>query len=162
MAIMKWKRASCPEVSGELDSQNLLDRFQEDWDRLFGWTRYPEAAGLFDRSAFPRIDVAETEDGCTVWAEVPGLDKKDLNLTIAANVLTLKGEKKSPTKAAVEKDRSRLFRDETWSGSFHRSLSLPESVDPRQVSAEFRDGILKITVGKKKEHRPRAISVAVR
>jgi HSP20 family protein len=146
----------------ELDSQNLLDRFQDDWDRLFGWTRFPEAAGLFDRSAFPLIDVVETEEGVTIWAEVPGLDKKELDLSIAGNVLTLKGEKKAPAKADKDKDRNRLLRDETWSGSYHRSLSLPDSVDPEKVSAEFRDGILKITVAKKKEHKPRQIAVAVR
>jgi HSP20 family protein len=145
----------------ELDSQNLLDRFQDDWDRLFGWTRFPEAAGLFDRSAFPLIDVVETEEGVTIWAEVPGLDKKELDLSIAGNVLTLKGEKKAPAK--VEKENgNRLLRDETWSGSYHRSLSLPDSVDPDKVNAEFRDGILKITVSKKKEHKPRQIAVAVR
>jgi HSP20 family protein len=144
----------------ELDSQNLLDRFQDDWDRLFGWTRFPEAAGLFDRSAFPLIDVVETAEGVTIWAEVPGLDKKELDLSIAGNVLTLKGEKKAPAK--VEKDSNRLLRDETWSGSYHRALSLPDSVDPEKVSAEFRDGILKITVAKKKEHKPRQIAVAVK
>jgi len=148
-------------MTRELDSQNLLDRFQEDWDRLFGWTRFPEAAGLFDRSAFPLIDVVETEDGVTLWAEVPGLDKKELDLSIAGNVLTLKGEKKAPAKAE-KSDRNRLLRDETWSGSYHRSLSLPDSVDPDKVTAEFRDGILKITVAKKKEHKPRQIPVAVR
>ena len=148
-------------IARELDSQSLLDRFQEDWDRLFGWTRFPEAAGLFDRSAFPLIDVVETEEGVTIWAEVPGLDKKELDLSIAGNVLTLKGEKKAPAKAE-KSDRHRLLRDETWSGSYHRAISLPDSVDPDKVSAEFHDGILKITVAKKKEHKPRQIAVAVR
>lgn len=161
MAIVKWKRASYPEVPSNYDSQSLLDRFQDDWDRLFGWTRFPEAAGLFDRSAFPLIDVVETEEGCTIWAEVPGLDRKDLDLSIAGNVLTLKGEKKSPAKGG-EQEKSRLYRDETWSGSFHRALSLPDSVDPEKVSAEFGDGVLKIAVAKKKELKPRQIPVAVR
>ncbi len=160
MAHALWKRTSYPEVPSEYDSQNLLDRFQEDWDRLFGWTRFPEAAGLFDRSAFPRLDVVETEDGCTIWAEIPGLDKKDLDLSITANVLTLKGEKK-PNPQKTE-DRTRLYRDEIWSGKFQRALSLPDSVDPDKVSAEFRDGILQITIAKKKEHKPRQIAVAVR
>lgn len=160
MAHALWKRASYPEVPGEYDSQSLLDRFQDDWDRLFGWTRFPEAAGLFDRSAFPRLDVVETEEGCTIWAELPGLEKKDLDLSITANVLTLKGEKKpNPQK---NEDKTRLYRDEIWSGKFQRALSLPESVDPDKVSAEFRDGILRITVAKKKEHKPRQIAVAVR
>jgi len=146
----------------DFDSQNLLDRFQDDWDRLFGWTRFPEAAGLFDRSAFPLIDVVETEEGCTLWAEVPGLEKKDLDLSIASNVLTIKGEKKGPAQGQEGKEKTRLYRDETWRGSFHRSLSLPESVDPDKVEAEIRDGILKITVVKKVEYKPRPIAVTVR
>ena len=160
MAILKWKRASYPEASSELDSLNLLERFQDDWDRVFGWSRFPEASGLFDRSVSPPLDVVETEHEVVVWADMPGLEKKDLEVSVAANVLTLKGEKPSPAKA--EKDRDRVYRDETWSGSFHRSLSLPDSVDSDQVSAEFRDGVLKVTLAKKAEHEPRQIPVAVR
>jgi len=147
MAILKWKRASYPEASS-------------DWDLIFGWSPFPESSGLFDRSVSPSIDVVETEHEVTLWADVPGLDRKDLDLSVTANVLTLKGEKKAPGKA--DKDRSRVFRDETWSGSFHRSLSLPDSVDPQQVSAEFKDGVLKVTLAKKPEHQPRQIAVAVR
>ncbi len=133
----------------DLDALNLL----------WGLSRFPTTAGLFDRSVSPTVDMAETVDDCTIWVEVPGLDKKDLDLSIAANVLTLKGEKKSPPKA---KENSNVYRDELWSGSFQRSLSLPETVDPEKVNAEFRDGILKITIAKKLESKPRQIPVAVR
>jgi HSP20 family protein len=160
MAILKWKRASYPEAFNELDSLDFLDRFQEDWNRLFGWKGFPETTGLFDRSDSPAVDAVETEEACTVWAEIPGLDRKDIELSIAANVLSLKGEKKSP--ANGEKGRDRLFRDETWTGSFQRSISLPNSVDPEKVTAEFRDGILKVIIAKKSEHKPRQIPVAVR
>jgi HSP20 family protein len=160
MAILKWKRASYPEASSELDPLNFLNRFQEDWDRFFGWKGFPETAGLFDRSDSPAVDVVETEEDCTVWAEIPGLDRKDIELSIAANVLTLKGEKKDPSKD--KKDRDRLYRDETWTGTFQRSLSLPDSIDPDKATAEFRDGVLKVTMKKKAEHKPRQIPVAVR
>ena len=160
MAILKWKRASYPEASSEFDSPNFLARFQDDWERLFGWRGFPETTGLFDRTDSPAIDVVETEEGCEIWADVPGLDRKDIELSIAANVLTLRGEKKSPDKG--EKGQDRLYRDETWTGTFQRSLSLPDSVDPDKVSAEFRDGVLKVTVLKKAEHKPRQIPVAVR
>lgn len=160
MAILKWKRVSYPETPNELDSLDFSDRFQEDWNRLFGWQGSAETTGLLDRSDSPAIDVVETEEACTVWAEIPGLDKKDLELSIAANVLTLKGEKKSPAKG--EKDRDRLYRDETWTGNFQRSVSLPNTVDPDKVTAEFRDGVLKVIITKKAEHKPRQIAVVVR
>src|SRR5688572_25002709 len=130
MAILKWKRTSSPEAE---DSWSLLERFQDDWDRLFGWSRFPQTAGLFDRTVTPAIDVVETEKDIVVWADVPGLDRKDLDLSVTGNVLTLKGEKKVPSKADEDKDR--VYRDETWTGNFHRSLSLPVSADPQQVSA---------------------------
>lgn len=160
MAILRWKRASAPETTGSLDAYDALERFQEEMDRWWGWSRYPESSGLFDRSAYPALDVVETAEGCTVWADVPGLDKKDLDLSVTANVLTLKGEKKVSEKAA--KDRSRLFRDETWSGTFQRSVTLPDTIDTNKVTAEFRDGVLKVTFNRKPEHKPRQIPVLVK
>lgn len=160
MAIMKWKRASSPEISETMDALSALERFQDEMDRLFGWSPYPETTGLFDRSLYPSLDVVETEEGCTIWADLPGLDKKDLDLSVTANVLTVKGEKRDPSQAT--KNRGRLFRDETWTGSFQRSVSLPPTVDTNKVAAEFADGVLKVTVAKKAEHKPRAIPVLVK
>ncbi len=160
MAILKWKRVSYPDAPNELDALDFSDRFQEDWNRLFGWQGFPETTGLLDRSDSPAIDVAETAEDCTVWADIPGLDRKDLQLSITANVLTLKGEKKAPAKG--EKDKDRLYRDETWTGNFQRSVSLPNSVDPDKVAAEFHEGVLKITISKKAEHKPRQIAVVVK
>ena len=149
-------------VTYDWDSQRVLERFQEDWDRLWGLARYPRSAGLFDRSNAPNIDVAETEGDCTLWIDVPGLEKKDIELTIAANVLTLKGEKHPPRSAKAPKDNERVYRDETWTGSFERSLALPDSVDPEKVTAEIQDGVLKVVMAKKAELKPRSIPVAVR
>jgi HSP20 family protein len=160
MAILKWRRASSPDVAGSMDAYDALERFQDEMDRWLGWSRYPETTGLFDRSVYPSLDVVETADGCTVWADVPGLDKKDLDLSLTANVLTLKGEKKTSAKEA--KDRTRSFRDETWTGSFQRSVSLPATVDTNKVTAEFRDGVLKVSFAKKPEHKPRQIPVLVK
>ena len=95
---MKWNQVSYPDAPSELDPVAFFDRYQDDWNRLFGWREVPETTGLFDRSDSPAIDVVETAEGCIVWAEIPGLDRKDLELSIAANVLTLMGEKKSPAK----------------------------------------------------------------
>jgi HSP20 family protein len=159
-AILTWKRASSPETTGAWDAFESLERLQSELDRWIGWSRYPENSGLFDRSAYPALDVIETAEGCTVWADIPGLDRKDLDLSVTANVLTLKGEKKAPK--TKDKDRSRVFRDETWTGSFQRSVSLPDTVDPDKVTAEFRDGILKVTFAKKPEHKPRQIPVLAR
>jgi len=159
MAMLQWRRASSPATTGT-DAYDTLERLQDELDRWLGWSRYPETTGLFDRSVFPAIDVVETVDGCTVWVDVPGLDKKDLELAVTANVLTLKGEKKSAEKA--KKDKDRTLRDETWTGSFQRSISLPDSVDTNKANAEFHDGVLKVTFAKKPEHKPRQIPVLMK
>ena len=143
----------------ELDSLSLIEQFQDDWDRIFGWSRFPAASGLFDRSVSPSVDVVETEAEVVLWADVPGLGKEDLELTVAANVLTLKGEKKHPAKGGKGKDT--VYRDETWTGNFQRSLSLPDTVDSDQVTAEFRDGVLKVSIAKKPEHKPRQIAISI-
>jgi len=146
-------------TNGVLDAFDTLDRLQSELDRWVGWGRSPEASGLFDRSVYPALDVVESAEGCTVWADIPGLDRKDLELTVTGNVLTLKGEKSAPKK----KDQARReFRDETWTGSFQRSVSLPDTVDPDKVTAEFQNGTLKVTFAKKPEHKPRQITVVSR
>ncbi len=142
MAIVKWKRASYPGAPSDQDSEVFFRRIQEDWDRLFGWSPYSATSGLFDSRVSPSFDLMETAEGCTVWADLPGLDKKDLELTVAGNVLTLKGGK--------DKEQ------------FQRSLSLPETVDPNKIAAEYRDGVLTVTLAKRPEHKPRQIPVAVR
>jgi HSP20 family protein len=136
---------------------DLLDLLQEG-ENLWGWSRIPSTAGLFDRSVSPRIDLLEGKQDCTLWVDVPGLDKNDLELSITGNVLTVQGEKKA---SPPGKDKERVYRDETWSGRFQRTLSLPDTVDPATVSAEFHDGVLKVTIAKKAEHQPRLIPVAV-
>lgn len=141
-------------------SRALWERFQEDWDQLFGWSRFPETSGLFDRSVTPTLDVVETEEEVTVWADLPGVDRKDLELSVTANVLTIKGEKRGEDSS--EQSRERVYRDETWSGSFQRSLALPDSADTEKVNAEFRDGVLRIDITKRAEHKPRQIAVTAR
>lgn len=160
MAILRWKRASSPDTAGVMDAYDAFERFQDELDHWLAGVRYPEASGLFDRSQYPALDVVETADGCTVWADVPGLDKKDLDLSVTANVLTLKGEKKTP--ARKDKEGDRVFRDETWTGSFQRSVSLPDTVDTNKATAEFQDGVLTVKFSRKPEHKPRQITVSAR
>lgn len=159
MAILRWKRASSPDTTGVMDAYDAFERFQDELDHWLATGRYPETSGLFDRSQYPALDIVETPEGCTVWADIPGLDKKDLDLSVTSNVLTLKGEKKTPPK---DKSGGRVFRDETWSGSFQRSVSLPDTVDTNKVTAEFGDGVLTIKIARKPEHKPRQIAVSVR
>jgi HSP20 family protein len=117
--------------------------------------RLPATTGLFDRPVSPAIDIVENPGDFKVICELPGIDLKDINVSITANVLTLKGEKKVET----EEKRGKYYRKESRSGSFQRTLSLPSSVDAEKVSAELKNGILTITLPKREEEKPKQITV---
>jgi HSP20 family protein len=136
-----------------LDQVQGIDRLQREINRLFDFPRGAETRGLFDRTVSPAVDVVETEDGYVVFADLPGIEARDIDISVAGSVLTLKGKRK-----AAER-RGEVYRKETWEGTFQRTLSLPAGVDPDKVTAVFRDGVLEVTIGKREEARPRRISV---
>ncbi len=149
MAIRRWQATELSDVIGE------LERMQNEMDRVFGYQADLETRGLFDENLAPAVDVIETKDDYVVYADIPGVDGKDLDVSIAGTVLTIKGEKRS----AGEKDRRKIFRRETWSGTFQRTLSLPESVDPDKVEARLSEGVLRLSIAKRPELKPRQIAI---
>ncbi len=150
MNLMRWNG------NNELDPAKDFERLHNEIDKLFNFS-YPDAGGLFDRHISPSVDIIETADDLKVQMDVPGVDKKDLDISIAGNVLTVKGEKQS-TKT---NDKAKRYRSDSWSGSFQRTLSLPGTVNPEKVSAAMKDGVLVITVAKREESKPKQISVKV-
>ena len=136
-----------------LDPARGLERLQQEINRLFDFPRSAESRGLFDRTVSPPVDVAETGDGFVVQVDLPGIEAKDIDISVAGNILTLKGERKA------RGHRGEVYRKDTWEGSFQRTLSLPATVDPDRVSASFTQGVLEVTIGKREEARPRRIAV---
>jgi HSP20 family protein len=149
MAIVKWKR------DGLLDPVSELTRLQDEINRLFDLDFAPISNGLFDRRVSPPVDITESDEEFTVTCDLPGVDQKNLDISIAGNVLTIKGEKKG---VDTEKDR-RVFKRETWSGTFQRTLSLPETVDTEKIDATMKDGVLTISFPRREEVKPRQISI---
>ncbi|GAB1482975.1 hypothetical protein MASR2M78_17910 [Treponema sp.] len=139
--------------SPELGMTDQLSRLQHELGRFFDLGF--DNAGLLDRSIAPAADLLETRDEYVLYVDLPGIEKKNLELTAENHALTLKGEKKEPKKDI------RFFRQETWSGSFQRTISLPSAADPENIRAEFVNGVLSVRIGKRKELMPRQISVAV-
>jgi len=152
MALIKWKNRDL------YDPWSDFRTLQEEINDLFDIDRFPSVSGLFDRTDSPSIDVVEGENEFTVSCELPGMEQKDIDLSIASNVLTIKGEKKDEK----EKKSSKYFKRETWSGHFQRTLSLPSSVDAEKVSAQLKDGILTVTLPKREESKPKQIAVNVK
>jgi HSP20 family protein len=105
----------------------------------------------------PPVDVYEDEHNITLKIEVPGIDEKDINVSIENNTLTVRGERR------FEKDEKEenFQRIERMFGSFTRSFTLPNTVDPEQISAHYEKGVLKICLSKRAEAKPKLIKVTV-
>jgi len=95
-------------------------------------------------AAFPKMDVSETEKEFKVSAELPGMDEKDIDVSVSNEVLTIKGEKK----AEKEEKKPNYYRMERSYGTFHRSIPLPSEVKKDQIKASFKKGILNIVLPK--------------
>ncbi len=123
------------------------------WDDFFG----PGRLGLrpFEMEWAPAVDVAETADKVVVKAEVPGMEPKDIDITLSGEILSIKGEKKSEREE--KKENYRLV--ERSYGSFSRSLRLPAAVDVDQIEAKYDKGVLTVTCPKKEEVKPKAIEI---
>lgn len=137
-------------------NRSLQDPFSDMARLLDLFTEEPLFDGLFDHSYSPEVDVLEEDEGVKILMNVPGIDKKDLEITLADNVLTLKGERKA------KEEKRRIYKDESWTGTFQRTIPLPPTVNPDKVSAELSDGVLRISIPKKPESKPRQIAVSVR
>lgn len=133
MAMIKF------EPLRELETlSNRIHRYFED---------FPSLGSDFQYSFNPRIDISEDEKHLFVDAEIPGIKKENLKLTLQDNILTLKGEKKKEE----EKKEKNYYRNERCYGSFTRSFTLPVEVNPEKIDAKFEDGTLKITMEKTKQ-----------
>lgn len=122
-----------------------MDRLFDDFFRapLPGGTSLSSGLGL----GWPSLEVKETDDRITVTAELPGLDEKDVELIVHEGVLTLRGEKKSEHQ---DKDRG---WSERYYGRFERSIALPEGADESKCEADFRGGVLTISMPRSTEAR---------
>ncbi len=122
-----------------------IDKVFDDFTRGGHWPFRALAAGNGKMS--PLIDVSETDKGVEVTVELPGVDEKDIDVSLANDVLTIKGEKKSET----EKTAKDYHLIERAYGAFERSTRLPCEVDASKVKAEFKNGSLTVTVPKPAE-----------
>ena len=96
----------------------------------------------------PRMDVAEDEKTVTLTAELPGVKESDIDVSLVGDQLTIKGEKRSEHDEKKEAEGRTIHRVERSYGAFQRTLTVPYQIDPDQISAEFRDGVLTIRLPK--------------
>lgn len=132
-----------------------FDRLRNEMNRLFDEDWFPTAGTNVTRLGLPAVDVCENENDVEVRAELPGVDMKDVDVSVSGNVLTIKGEKQD----AHEDKQNDYYHRETWHGSFQRTITLPDTVDPDKVDAKMKDGVLRLSFPKKEEVKPRQISI---
>ncbi|MFO1428988.1 MAG: Hsp20/alpha crystallin family protein [Candidatus Competibacteraceae bacterium] len=136
---------------------NLLNQLQREVNRLFDTSRFgdEETSNLTTSDWAPAVDIKEEGNAYVIQADLPGVEPKDIEITLEKGVLTLKGQRVSETKEETEKYR----RVERVRGTFLRRFSLPETVETEKVSAKYTNGVLEVTVPKGTAAQPRKISV---
>jgi HSP20 family protein len=142
------------------DPFSELRNFQEDFNRIFSSTLprfFSREEGLLGGNWAPNVDIYEDQNSITLEADLPGLKPGDFNLSIENYRLTLSGERKFEE----EKKGDNWRRVERGYGSFTRSFSLPSTVAVDAVNAEFKDGVLRVTLPKREEVKARQIHVKV-
>ena len=131
----------------------------DDMNRFFeGFFGHPDAKSEWLDGAWnPSVDISETKDNLIIKAEMPGMNKEDVKISIHDNILTLKGEKKQEK----EEKEENFHRVERSYGSFSRSFMLPASVKADQVKASYKDGVLNISLAKIEEAKPKEIPIVI-
>jgi HSP20 family protein len=148
MALVRW------EPVRELNS------LQNEMNRLFNTffdAPAPGNGGGAVRRWIPAMDLVESGEHFVLKADLPGLGEDDVNIEVEDNVLTLSGERK-----AEHQDKHEGYvRVERAFGTFRRSLTLPEGVDPEGVTASFDNGVLEVRIPKPEERKPRRVAIQV-
>lgn len=135
---------------------NDLNTLRNEIDRLFDdpFGVLTPSTGFFEGWT-PAVDVYDDKDKYVVRAELPGLKKEEINVSLDGNTLNISGERKQED----ERKEGDNYRAERYFGRFQRSLTLPGGVDPSKVQASYKDGVLTVTLPKSEEAKPKQIQV---
>jgi HSP20 family protein len=149
---MNLIRYQAPELASNRWStlRDELDSFFE----LPFWLNAGRAGQLFTGWS-PALDLYQSNDNVVAVVELPGMRKEDIDISLHDNTLTISGERKRESKAGENAERT-----ERYVGTFRRSIGLPTRVDANKVSATYEDGILKVTLPKAEEAKPKQIKVS--
>jgi HSP20 family protein len=144
MSIQRWNPAR--------DFARLQDEVNRLFDTSLGLTRSGESYGWT-----PAVDVFEDTEGVTFKFDLPEVEGKDVDVRLEDGTLTVRGERKLER----EERREGYHRIERAYGTFARSFSLPATLDPEKVTAEYKNGVLRIFVPRRSEAKPKSVSVKV-
>lgn len=152
MSIVKWSPIKELEVMRR-DMERLFEEFFEPSARRRRWWPTPSETGAI----VPNINVYDRKNEVVIKAELPGVEKDNIDLTITKDSITLKGESKKDEEVKEEDYYSR----EINYGSFVRTIALPAEVESEKAKATFKNGVLEVVLPKKEEAKPKEIKVQV-
>jgi len=152
MFLTRWNR---PETPARASFGRLFD-LRDELDRLFE-SPLSEITQTMNGWS-PVVDLYEDKDNFIVKAELPGMKRENIEVSLHEGALTISGERKAEEK---HKD-AETYREESFYGRFHRTMTLPKAVKGDKVSAKYVDGVLTITLPKSEEAKPKQIEVAVK
>jgi HSP20 family protein len=138
-----------------------LENLQREMNRLFDFSFFKgtdEDSSLWKSQWAPAIDVFDSKDSLVIKADLPGLNKDEIDVSIQDNILTIRGEKKQEFK----NKENNYLRSERFYGIFHRAIALPAEVDRAKIQASFKDGVLELTLPKSEESKPKQIKIDVK
>jgi HSP20 family protein len=155
-----WRRSESPLRRAE---ENSLLALHRDMNRMFddffrGFDILPFNGGRDAEGFSPSVDVREGEKEVTVKAELPGMDEKDIEVSLTDNGLTIRGEKK----AEKEEKGNGYWHRETSYGAFHRVVPLPEGLNMDKVDARFKNGVLTVTITRLKDTGAKEKRIAIK
>lgn len=141
------------------DPFSELETLQNEMNRLFNFSmaRHPGEANVMSGNWAPAVDIHDCKEEILVKADIPGMNKDEMEITVENDVLMIKGEKKRE----VEVKEDSCVRSERFYGSFYRSIILPSGVDQTRVAANYKDGVLSIRLPKREEAKPKQIKVDI-
>ena len=132
----------------------LQDEFRQAFGRFFSQDE-TDQYNVVTSQWTPRVDIKEEDNRFAIFADIPGVDPKDIEITMEKGILSIKGERKSENTA----ENGKLTRVERSYGSFYRRFALPDSADAEGIKAVGKNGVLEITIPKRPETAPRRINV---
>jgi len=136
---------------------SIRDEMDRLFDEFFGKTSERFGLEVGEGVWSPDVDISETDNEIIVSAELPGVKKDDIKITLQENVLTLRGEKRQEKETKDEN----FHRVERCYGAFQRSFTLPATVDAKSIKASYKDGVLKIRLPKVEEAKKKEIPITV-
>lgn len=151
MKVTRSQRASL----GQWSPLDQLSRLRQEINRFFEMPMSSGGASQMFEGWTPAIDLFEDKESITVKAEMPGMKKEDIDLSVEGNTLSISGERREEKQTG----QGASFRSERYFGKFYRSVTLPTAVDANRVVAKYKDGILTLTLPKTEEARRKQIPV---